>query len=73
MPIYVYKYTNREGQDREVERRFSMSEYPQTLEVEEDGETYVATLAIQAHARMKMNWAVKGTTSDLPDENAPMR
>jgi hypothetical protein len=64
MPMYVY--TTRDGE--QVERRFKMSEYPQCITLP-DGR--IATLTIQAHARMANNWAVQGIASDLPAESAP--
>lgn len=69
MPIYVYRYQSVEGEEVFVERRFKISEYPQKIYVREGDEVYEANLVISAHARMSHNWSVKGTDSDLPDEN----
>jgi hypothetical protein len=62
MPIYEFKTED----GRTVERMFKMSERPTEITLE-DGT--VAKIIISQIAKMASNWEVKGTTSDLPDED----
>jgi hypothetical protein len=72
MAIYEYRYTDVKGKAKTVERRFKMSEAPSVVVVREDATEYIAERIISRTASMKLNWEVKGITSDLPDENSPL-
>lgn len=71
MALYEFEYTNIEGQTKRVERRFKMSERPDTIQVQEGDEIYTAKFVISAHARMSRNWD-SYEPSDLPPVNHPM-
>lgn len=64
MPIYTYRTEDGET----VERVFKMSDYPQTILLNDGRE---AKLVISLTAKMAINWEVRGTSSELPPENAP--
>lgn len=72
MPSYDFQYTKDDGTVVTVEQWFSMQERPDTIQVvDADGRTYEARhVILRPPAAMKLNWQVKGTVSDLPDENS---
>lgn len=73
MPFYDYRYTTVAGETKVVERRFSMAERPDRIDVlDEDGRTYQAQhVILRPHANTPSTWRVRGTDSELPPENSP--
>lgn len=73
MPTYEFRYTDAEGVSRTVERRFNMSEAPQTIVVQDGEEVFMATRIISLTAKMASNWAINASDNDsgLPAPNAP--
>jgi hypothetical protein len=72
MPFYVYRYETEEGVQH-TERFFRMNQAPDEIIVEEGDAIYHAQKIIALTARMSSNWEVKGTATDLPPENAPVK
>lgn len=72
MPTYSFRFIDEDGVPHTEDRFFKRFEdAPEEIQVVVGDATYTAKRVISLTAKMGLNWEVKGTSSDLPPENAP--
>jgi hypothetical protein len=71
VPIREFEFIDLDGKTVRVNRLMKMTELPDEILIKHtDGNTYPAKRIVSQTAKMASNWAVRGTSSNLPNENS---